>query len=101
VPARDRACRTRSQRDHRAQAWCGGAVPAGSLVAEVEGNGQGEHQHGATVMPGKEPWVGAHRGGGTTVGWWRDLDTSMAEEVRTVAGVAPRYAYGSARVREG
>jgi hypothetical protein len=54
-----------------------GAVPVGRPVAEVEGNGQGEHRRGATVVPGKEPWVGAHRGGGMTVGWQRDLGASV------------------------
>jgi hypothetical protein len=99
VPAWDCARRARSWRNHRARVRCGGTVPAGSPVAEVEGDGRGEHRRGATVVPGKEPWVRAHRGGGTMVGWWRDLGASR-EDVRTVAGVAPRYVCGSARVRE-
>jgi hypothetical protein len=39
-----------------------GAVPAGSPVAEVEGDGQGEHQRGATDVLGKEGAGGAHQG---------------------------------------
>jgi hypothetical protein len=60
-------------RCHRTRAWRCGAVPAGSLVAEVENDGRGEHRCCAADVPGKEPRVGAHRGGGTTVGWRRDL----------------------------
>jgi hypothetical protein len=50
-----------------------GAVPASSPVAMVENDGHGEHRHRTADMPHKEPRVGAHRGGGTTVGWQRDL----------------------------
>jgi hypothetical protein len=54
VLARDRAWRAHSRRDHRVRALRGGAVPADWPVVEVEGDGRGEHRHGAAVMPGKE-----------------------------------------------
>jgi hypothetical protein len=89
-------------RCHRTRAWRCGAVPAGSLVAEVENDGRGEHRCCAADVPGKEPRVGLTKevarrwGGGETSVRWQ----SAAEGVRTVAGVAPRDACGSVRVRE-
>jgi hypothetical protein len=44
-------------------------------------------------MSGKEPRVGAHRGGGAMVGWWRDLGVTAVDG-------GGSYADGSARVRE-
>jgi hypothetical protein len=84
--------------DHARRARCGGVVPAGSLVAKVEGDGQGEHQRGAADVPGKEP-------GGLTeevARRWGDRETSArlrsaVEEVQTMVDVAPRYTCGSAR----
>jgi hypothetical protein len=56
-----------------------GAVPTDSPVAEVESVGWGKHRRRAVDMPGKETRAGAHRGGGTMVGWQREFGATAVD----------------------
>jgi hypothetical protein len=58
-------------RGHHVQ--CSGVVPTGSPMAEVEKCRPGKHRRGVVDVLRKEPRVGAHRGGGAMVGWWREF----------------------------